>query len=231
MTEKSINAQIEKISPLTDSIVQLILKPTQYIDYEAGQYLKIILEDEALSFSIANAPLGAHQYELHIRHSKDNPCHQQLFAYIKAHGSIPVALPFGTCSINHLEPKRPILFLAGGTGVAPVHAMIEQLLTLDDSRMFELYWVARSQNDLYLDEKIKNWQIHSSRFNYFSSISDENKDNLTVAVLNNHLQDLKDWQIVISGPFDMVYSTRDTLVQAGVSPAHIFSDALTYEGK
>ncbi len=225
MNTQIIRAQVETITPLTGSIVQLILKPDVYVDYQAGQYLKILLDEEELSYSIANAPLGAHHYELHIRHSRNNPYHQRLFAHIKTHGWLNLRLPFGQCSLNHLEEKCPILFIAQGTGFAPVNAMIEQLLTIDDPRPFELFWGARSQSDLYLDEKVKNWQLHAPCFNYFSSISDESKETVTEAVLKKHLKDLKNWQIVISGPFVMVYKARDVLVQQGLESSRLFSDA------
>ena len=78
-----IQARVESITPLTDSILQLILKPDVYIDYQAGQYLQIMHENEAFSYSIANAPLGSHQYELHIRHTRDNPYNQPMFAEIR----------------------------------------------------------------------------------------------------------------------------------------------------
>ena len=231
MSKKLISAQVERITPLTDSIVQLILKPDVYIDYEAGQYLNIVVGVEELSYSIANAALGSHQYELHIRHSRDNPAHQRLFAHIKEHGKLDLLLPFGTCSLDKMDPQRPIIFIAGGTGFAPVNAMIEQLLAGDDSRSFELYWGARSQSDLYLDDKVKNWQAHVSRFKYFTTITEENKEKLTSKVLAQHPKDLSQWQIVISGPFDMAYSVSDVLVKHGVSLENIFSDAFGFEPK
>lgn len=231
MTEKIIKALVEDISPLTDSIMRLILTPERYIDYQAGQYLQIVFDDDAFSYSIANAPLGAHKYELHIRHSLENPYTQRLLAYIKKYGFVPIRLPFGKCSIDHLDAQRPILFIAGGTGFAPVKAMIEQLLAISDVRLFELFWGARLQSDLYLDEKVNSWQTHVSRFNYFSSVSEDNGKPLSSLVLEKHPHDLNQWQIVISGPFDMVYSTRDALVNKGVSPAHLFSDAFSFEVK
>ncbi|KTC91549.1 NAD(P)H-flavin reductase [Fluoribacter dumoffii] len=231
MKEKTIKALVEDISPLTDTIMRLVLTPEKYVDYQAGQYLQVLFDGEAFSYSIANAPLGSHKYELHIRHSLDNPYTQRLFAYIKQHGSVNLRLPFGTCSIEHLYPHRPILFIAGGTGFAPVKAMIEQLLSTSDTRPFELFWGARLQNDLYMDEKVRNWQTHVSRFNYFSSVSEDNGVPLVSHVLTKHPHDLGDWQIVISGPFDMVYSTRDALVAQGVTRAHLFSDAFSFEAK
>ncbi|MFI4918589.1 MAG: NAD(P)H-flavin reductase [Legionellales bacterium] len=231
MNNDIILAQVERITPLTDSIMQLVLTPEVYVPYQAGQYLKIMLGEEALSYSIANAPLGSHKYELHIRHTRDNPYNQLLFAHIKQHGSVPIHLPFGQCSMAHLDPQRPIMFVAGGTGFAPVNAMIEQLLASNDIRPFELFWSARSQSDLYLDQKVQGWQTHVSRFNYVSLISDENKKTVASAVLAQHTKDLRAWQIVISGPFDMVYSTRDALVDHGVLAAHVFSDAFSFESK
>ena len=225
MSEKIIQAQVEAISPLTDSIVQLVLAPDEFVDYQAGQYLQIVFAEEAFSYSIANAPLGSHKYELHIRHSLDNPYNQQLFAHIKEQGSVRVRVPFGECSINHLDPHRPIMFIAGGTGFAPVKAMIEQLLASADPRPFELFWGARSQSDLYMDEKLNSWKAHVSRFNYFSLLADESKETLASCILEKHPKDLREWQIVISGPFDMVYSIRDVLVNNGVSPTQLFSDA------
>lgn len=225
-----IDAQVEKISPLTASIVQLILKPERYIEYEAGQYLKILLGQDELCYSIANAPLGSHHYELHIRHSRDNPCNQELFAEIKATGQVKLSLPFGTCSLSHLDATRPILFIAGGTGFAPVHAMIEQLLINDDPRSFELFWGTRSANDLYLDEKLNHWESHTDQFKYFSLISEE-RSRLSALVLKEHALDLNDWQIVIGGPFDMVYNIRDILVHEGASPDYLFSDAFHFQPK
>lgn len=229
MSEKIIQAQVEQITPLTDSIMQLILTPEEYVDYHAGQYLQIRFGTEAFSYSIANAPLGSHKYELHIRHCRENPYNQRLFAHIKEHGKVAISLPFGECSLERLDAQRPILFIAGGTGFAPVKAMIEQLLSNADKRPFELFWSARMQNDLYLDEKVNHWRTHVSHFQYFSSLSGDNSEPLISLILARHPQDLPDWQIVISGPFEMVYSLRDALVQRGISADQLFSDAFSFE--
>lgn len=230
MSDKLIQAQVERITPLTDSILQLILAPEEYIDYQAGQYLQIISEKEAFSYSIANAPLGSHKYELHIRHTRDNPYNQPLLAEIKRKGAVTIRLPLGECDIGHLHPHKPIIFIAGGTGFAPIKAMIEQLLAEGEPRAFELFWGARSQSDLYMDDNVAHWQTHVPHFQYFSQLSETSTETLASMVLARHQQDINDWQIVISGPFDMVYSTRDHLLEKGASPSNLFSDAFSFEG-
>jgi CDP-4-dehydro-6-deoxyglucose reductase len=231
MKLKPILAQVESISPLTDSILQLILKPERYVDYQPGQYLDILSGNEALSYSIANAPLGAHKYELHIRHSSENLANQRLLAEIKQRGELTIRLPLGSCHLDKLNAQMPILFIAGGTGFAPIKAMIEQLLSTSDQRSFELYWGARSQSDLYMNEQVIHWQEHTAHFRYFSLLPNSSKESLAALVLEQHEQDLAHWQYVISGPFDMVFATRDALVAQGVSPKQLFSDAFSFESQ
>lgn len=231
MSQTSIRAHVESINPLTDSIVQLFLTPEPFVPYLAGQYLQILSGNEAFSYSIANAPLGSQKYELHIRHSLDNPYNQQLFEDIKKTGYINLHLPCGDCHLERLDKHKPIIFIAGGTGFAPVKAMIEQLLANADPRHFELYWGARSKSDLYLDEKVAAWNTHVAGFNYFSLLGNEREQTLASYVLAHHANDLKEWQIVISGPFDMVYNTRDVLVSHGAKSDQLFSDAFSFESK
>lgn len=229
MSVRLTKAKIEQITPLTDSILQIILKPDHYIDYQAGQYLQIMLANDALSYSIANAPLGSRTYELHVRHSQDNPCTQALLDEIKQQGRVTIRLPLGECDLSHLDQHKPILFIAGGTGFAPIKAMIEQLLADGAPRPFELYWGARSQSDLYLDKRVMEWQAHVNHFQYMSLLSENSTDSLASMALVRHSHDLHDWQVVLSGPFNMVYSTRDALVAQGVLHERLFSDAFSFE--
>lgn len=226
--EKTL-AQVVSIKPLTDSILELILAPQRYIDYQAGQYLQILTGNEALSYSIANAPLGSHKYELHIRHDQGNPYNQPLFAEIKKEGRVRLALPLGNCHLDILHPDQPILFVAGGTGFAPVKAMIEQLLATGDQRPFALYWGARSQSDLYMEITVKQWQAHASHFQYISILPNGSKETLVAQVINQYQQQLLAHQIVLAGPFDMVYALRDALVHYGVAREQLFSDAFSFE--
>ncbi|MBA3536261.1 MAG: NAD(P)H-flavin reductase [Tatlockia sp.] len=232
MKKQLILTQVESVNPLTDSILKLILAPDHYVEYQAGQYLDIIFASEELSYSIANAPLGSHKYELHLRHSVDNASNQLLLAEIKQRGVLTVRIPLGDCHLDKLDKQQPILFIAGGTGFAPIKAMIEQLLASGDKRTFELFWGARSQSDLYMHEKVIHWQTHATHFRYFSLLPNSSlKDTLASMVIEQHPHDLGNWQFVISGPFDMVFATRDALLAKGVRQAQLFSDAFSFEEK
>lgn len=220
-----ITACVEQVKPLTDSILQVILKPDVYIDYQAGQYLQIIFEEEILSYSIANAPNASRCYELHIRHVQGNPYHQALLAHIQQGKVVNLRLPEGLCYLNGLHRDKPILFLAGGTGFAPIKAMIEQLLLNRDTRSFELFWSARSQRDLYLEPTILQWQAGVPYFQYHPYLPNDAYASLVDKVIACHGDDLHHWQMVLSGPFEMVLNMRDALLARNILRDNLFSDA------
>jgi CDP-4-dehydro-6-deoxyglucose reductase len=222
-------ATVLQVTPLTDTILQLMLKPLQYIDYHAGQYLQLLTDDDVLSYSIANAPLGSRHYELHIRHSADNESTQRLLTDIKRTGRVMIRLPLGTCDVTNLDPNKPTILIAGGIGFAPIKAILEQMLADGRSTPIELYWGARARNDLYFDDQVMRWQSHVQALSYFHRLSDASQKNIVSMVLARHRRDLPMWQVVINGPFDMVYSARDKLVARGLPVDAVFSDAFSFE--
>ena len=225
-------AKVVAISPLTDRILLLMLEPDTYIEYQAGQYLQLFSDDQWVSYSIANAPLGAKHYELHIRHDPQNQTTQRLIADIKEQGRVMLQLPFGDCHVNQLAPLLPIIFIAGGTGFAPIKAMIEHLLVEGEQRNTTLYWCVKGRSDLYLSGMVEQWQEHISHFHYHPLISENgSKEDLMKLLIQTYDDKLTVCQYVIGGPFDMVYSVRDALLEVGVQRDHLYSDAFAFEEK
>jgi CDP-4-dehydro-6-deoxyglucose reductase, E3 len=229
MSKEITSAHVTQVTPLTRNLLRVTLTPEHYIPYDAGQYLQVVSPSETLYYSIANAPLGSHTYELHIRHIPENIEHQHILNTITQQGCVILNLPFGKCTLSALDPQRPMLFVAAGTGFAPVKAMIEQLLTDGDTRPFELYWSASCQEDLYLDEQVLAWQKHVEHFDYVPHIKTPNQTTLIECIQAKHPYDLADYQVVLAGPFDLVYSLRDDLIKQGLSQSQLFSDAFDLE--
>lgn len=222
-------AELIEVVPLTNSILKLKLKPSTFIDYQPGQYLNIILDDESLSYSIANAPLGAPHYELHIRHTGDDPYEQPLFSHLKKQGGCQIALPFGECYLGNLDLLKPIIFIAAGTGFAPIKAMIEAILAHNDPRHVTLFWGAKESCDIYQQQLVNQWQSHVDRLTVHTVIDDKRDNALIREVLKLNQKQLSTSQFVISGPFPMVYSARDELVMNGISIESMHADAFAFE--
>lgn len=230
MQPQFTEAQIIEISALSERILKLCLAPEPYLPYQAGQYLQLSMLEQSLSYSIANAPLCSKTYELHIRHSQESQIYAFLAAKMKKKQALKLYLPLGQCHFQCLDSQRPILFVAWGTGFAPIKALIEQLVAQQDKRSFELFWGARTSADLYLEAAVKAWQKEVPHFRYFSSTT--NQKDWVESVLKHHPPEtLKTYQVVIAGPFDLDYAIRDQLVLQGLPEAQCFSDAFHFEQK
>jgi CDP-4-dehydro-6-deoxyglucose reductase len=223
-------AEVESIKALTDSVLEFVFKPKDFISYSSGQYLKIISGREAYPFSIANAPLGAHKLELHIRHTKENPYNQAMLEDIKEKGYVTISMPFGECKLSNLS-NRDIVFIAGGTGFAPVKAMIEQLFAEGDKRHIHFFWGARSLSDLYLNEMVLHWENSVDQFHYHNIIDERKSDALQNMVVDTLGSDLNKMQIVAFGRFNMIYKARDLFVANGFDEQYMHADAFSFEEK
>ncbi|MCH9756503.1 MAG: NAD(P)H-flavin reductase [Gammaproteobacteria bacterium] len=231
MSKAITPADVTHVTPLTNRLLRVTLTPEQYIDYDAGQYLEIISPDqnETLYYSIANAPIGSKTYELHIRHHPNHLEQQHVLDTITKQGRVILNLPFGHCTLHALDSNRPILFIAAGTGFAPIKALIEQLLTNGGTQPFMLFWSARTQEELYLDEKVLAWEKHIPHFSYTPYITNQNQTSLIDCIIKQHQTNLSHYQVVLAGPFDFVYALRDTLIKKGVPNHQLFSDAFDLE--
>lgn len=219
---QEVMATVLSVRALNDTVLQCILKPDHFIDYHAGQYLQMFREDGASFFSIANAPSGSGCYELHIRHHREEEtlCRDK---------RLRIALPYGHCDLSRLHPTKPILFLAAGTGFAPIRAMIEQLGAQQDARAVQLYWGVHTEDDFYDKTSIPHWSQHLVHFKYIPHVTQSTHASLISRTLHDHAKDLQDWQIVMAGPFDLMYAMRDALLMAHVERESMFSDAFEFE--
>ena len=224
-------AKLIQITPLTNTIVRIELEPEEYIPYRAGQYLQIRIGEKTGYFSIANAPLGTKKYELHIRHEQTNLFSQSLLKHLQEFGTLELQLPMGKAHVGFLDRVKPIIFIAGGTGFAQIKSVIEQLLYRDDSRIFECYWGAKEQSDLYWQKRLQDWQEHVKTFEHLALFEGKKSYGIIEAIQNRHSHHLNEFQFVISGPFEMVYNYRDQLVALGVLGSSIHSDAFEFESR
>jgi len=218
-------ATVASVSFLTSTMIQYFIKPNKYVEYFAGQYLQIEVLGESYSYSIANAPFEDGYYELHIRHGNNS----QVLLALQKNAEIKIKLPFGDCYLSKMNPTMPIIFIAVGSGFAPIKAILEQLFVDEDRREKKLYWWGRTQEDLYLQDAIMSWQSKDENFKYNSYISQNNEDSLISQVINQNIKNLLNYQIVMCGPFELIYKMRDALLTVGMNRENLYSDAFSFE--
>lgn len=168
-------ASIERLAPDV-ARVMLQLPANERLQYLAGQYIELILRDGVRrSYSMACAPHAAEQLELHVRHMPGGRFTDALFGIsqpeVKVKDILRFEGPMGTFFLRE-DSSKPIVFLASGTGFAPIKAIIEHSIHKSITRPMTLYWGGRRPQDLYLDALCQEWARDLPHFRYVPVVSD-----------------------------------------------------------
>ena len=235
---RKMPARVERLEPLAEDVMRLFLKlpEGERMQFLAGQYIDIVLPDgRHRSFSIANAPHDDALLELHVRRIAGGRFTGHVFSEMKEKDILRIEGPFGRFYLREDSP-RPLLFLAGGTGFAPIKGIIEHALAEGVDRAMTLYWGARDKQDLYLDGLARQWSA-AAGFEYIPVLSAPRPDDgwsgrtgyVHQAVLDD-VADVNGYDVYISGPPEMVDAARQAFFDRGLPEDQLYFDSFEFAG-
>ena len=142
--------------------------------------------------------------------------------------------PLGSFFLRE-ESTKPILFLAAGTGIAPIKAIIEHMIAKKIQRPISLYWGGRRPTDLYLDTLCKNWASTIPDFHYIPVVSDaitadqwQGRTGFVHQAVMQDFPSLKAMQVYACGsPLMVNAARRDFIGQCQLPEAEFFADSFT----
>jgi len=125
---RTVPARIVSLDRLAPDIVAVMLKtpPTSPMRFVPGQYVDVIWGDVRRSYSLANAPRADGLLELIVKRYPGGVLSEYWFERAQPNDLLRIEGPFGTFFLRDDGP-RDIVFLATGTGIAPVKALLEEL--------------------------------------------------------------------------------------------------------
>ena len=238
---KKLPCRVMEKTMLCHDVVRLRLKlPTiEKFGYLAGQYIDILLPDgRHRSFSIANAPHTSDNIELHIRIVEGGAFTNKALNEIEEKTILRIEGPHGQFYL-HEESDRDIIFMAGGTGFAPIKSIIEYAITHNINRQMYLYWGVRSEEDLYMHKLATMWDNDFDHIHYIPVLSNpkdsDSKDYRTGYVHETIIKDFPDglarFDLYASGPPAMVEAGRIVFELHHLPPEQYFSDAFEFQDK
>lgn len=233
---KTLPCRISELTRLNHDVmlVKLTLPATERMQFLAGQYIDFLLKDgRHRSFSLANAPHVDDELELHIRHIDDGSFTGDVFESMKVKDLMRIEGPYGQFFLRE-DSDRPAIFMAGGTGFAPIKGIIEHALAAGIKRPFHIYWGARDKEDLYMHDLAKRWAETHEHIQYTPVLSEasDNNDEFRTGFVHDAIMadytDLSRYEIYAAGPPAMVYAGRDAFPSQGLNLEHYFSDAFEF---
>lgn len=232
---KLLPCRVHAVDHLSHDVVRLLLKlpDSQRLQFRAGQYLDFLLADgRRRAFSIANAPHDDEFIELHIRHVDGGRFTDWVFNQMKERTILRIQAPLGTFTLDE-SSDRPMIFMGGGTGFAPLKGQIEQAFESGIDRPMHLYWGVRSKRDIYLRELPEGWARQHANFCFVPVLSEPDPDWkgrtgwVHEAVLAD-VPDLSGYDLYMAGPPAMVSAGREAFLAAGMPAPQMHYDSFEY---
>jgi CDP-4-dehydro-6-deoxyglucose reductase len=234
---RTLPARVEKVEKPAEDVAVLSLKlpAGERLQFLAGQYIDILLKDgKRRSFSMANAPHDDALIQLHVRKSPGGAFSNYVFDQMRERAILRFEGPLGTFYLRE-DSDKPLIFVAGGTGFAPIKALVEHCLHEGIDRPMVLYWGVRSLKDLYMRDLPGRWQQEHANFTYIPVLSDPlpedrwtGRTGLVHQAVLDDFADLSGYQVYACGAPGMTDIARKTFVEArGLPEDEFYCDAFT----
>ncbi len=224
---RTMPARIVSIERLAPEIVRVVLKtpPTSPMRFVPGQYVDVIVEGVRRSYSLANAPRGDRLLELLIKRYPGGQLSSYWFERARPHDLLRIEGPFGTFFLRD-APPRDILFLATGTGIAPVKALLEDLgAARAAAHRIRVFWGNREAENFCWDPVSLGLDIG---FHHLLSGANSGwagrRGHVQHAALDDGL-DVTATVVYACGSNAMIASARAVLTARGLPAKRFFSDA------
>jgi CDP-4-dehydro-6-deoxyglucose reductase, E3 len=218
---------LEKLAPDVMEL-HLALPKTEHLGALPGQYIEFLMKDgKARAFSLANAPREAGEpLQLHIRHYPGGVFSGFVFNELKVGALLRIRGPLGAFTYRDTS-ARPMVFVAGGTGFAPIKGIIEHVLSRFVDRPMHLYWGARAQSDLYMHRLAEAWapRVQYTPVLYEADAGWSGRTGMVHEAVAADIPDASLIDVYSSGPPPMVRAVREALIAKGLDPEHFYSDA------
>lgn len=235
---KTLPARVHKLTRVASDvmIVELKLPPNQRLQFFAGQYIEILLkEGRRRAFSLANAPHDDSCLQLHIRQVPGGFFTGQVFSSLQERDLLRFNGPHGGFYLRE-DSNKPMLLVAGGTGFAPIKAIVEHALAEGSNRPMTIYWGGRRRDDLYLQSLAEQWAREHAHIAFVPVLSDppegddwQGRRGFVHAAAMADFPDLSGHQVYVCGSPAMVLAARrDFVGQCQLPEGEFFADSFDY---
>ncbi|TAK84612.1 MAG: 4Fe-4S dicluster domain-containing protein [Betaproteobacteria bacterium] len=209
-----------------------------FCQFSPGQYVELWIPGTAYlsrAYSIANAPREDGSIDLQIRRVEGGRLSDWAFNRMKIGDSARARGPVGSFTMRS-PVDRPLLFVAGGTGFAPIAALIEQQLKLAPQRDMVLVWGVAEEKDFYDLDRVDAWRerdknlrvvlaAERGRESYCFSQGLGAVTGTVVDALRSAGIALTNRHAYVAGPPKMLTAVVAELRRAGIRPEDIHVDA------
>jgi CDP-4-dehydro-6-deoxyglucose reductase/ferredoxin-NAD(P)+ reductase (naphthalene dioxygenase ferredoxin-specific) len=225
-----MRCRVLELEDLTHDIkgVRLAIEAGGPFVFSAGQYAQLeFAAGLSRHYSMASTPQEA-QLVFHIRHMPGGRTSAHVATQLKLGDKVKVSGPLGVAYLreNHAGPA---LLVAGGSGLAPIQAILRTMLERGHGAPVTLYFGVRSERDLYHEALLKDLAARHSNFSYHVVLSEQKgAAGRRYGLVHEAIELPESPQGVmayLAGPPVMVEAATSLLASRGLLPRQIHADA------
>ncbi|ABF11746.1 benzoate 1,2-dioxygenase electron transfer component BenC [Cupriavidus metallidurans] len=218
---------IAAVAPLSDSTIgfSIDLDDPAALSFLPGQYVNVEIPGSGLTRAYSfSSPPGASQAAFVVRNVPQGRMSGFLAGEAQTGQRMAFSGPFGSFYLRSVT--RPVLFLAGGTGIAPFLSMLDVLAASGSTHPVRMVYGVTHDIDLVATERLEAAAASIDGFTYRTCIADAASTHERKGYVTTHVDPTwinhGDVDIYLCGPVAMVEAVRDWLRDAGITPANFY---------
>lgn len=228
---QEIPTRVTKLEALDGGVTVLHLKTprTQRLRFLAGQYVTLTADGISADYSVASCPCDDMRLQFHVRQGSGDPFAHLVDERLAKTDIVTVYGPHGDFVLRE-EYQRPIVFVAFGTGFAPIRSLIEHAMALEMPQPLYLYWSAaeadgHSPHDgHYLHNLCRSWTDALDDFHYRAGGIDDR----LAARIEQDVGDLSQADAYICGDAGAAGDLAGALGERGLPPDRLSTEPLRH---
>ena len=217
----------------TSTVESFRFKLEEKINFEPGQFLKLIFDQEVLSnknlnkyLSFSCSPLNDY---IEVTKRLGNSDFSMALKALKPGDKVMFQAPMGNCVFK--DSYKKIGFLAGGIGITPVISIIEYIIQNNLSTDIVLMYSNRNYKEIAFRQELDKWQKAHRGFNIVHILSDDMHGDQTFIhgridkpLFKKNMTDMNQRKVFIFGPPAMVEAMKKMCDDAGCAKELILSE-------
>lgn len=215
-------ASVRLLAPEVSELTLIVMDPPA-LTFQAGQAVAIAVPTSKAPirryYSLTSSPSASDRISL-LFDQGEQGIGSEFLRNQTVGQEFVIQGPFGSFCLQD-DPDRELLFVATGTGIAPIRSMIVSVLENGTSQPITLLWGLRRQSDLYFIEEFKSWTHQYPHFNFILTLSQGDSrwfgHKGRVTHLLRDMKDLERYAVYVCGGRKMVSEVTALLHQRGVT--------------
>ena len=233
---KQFEAEVGELVDLTHDIKGVSLNLPEQMDFVAGQFIQVEtpeyeLTDEPIfrAYSVASCPTLCNCVQLEIKLVPDGICSTYIHKYLKEGDKLTITGPYGDFFLRDTDSE--ILFIATGSGMAPIRAILQQMKADGIERKARYFFGARHYEDLFLLDEMAMYEKELSDFKFFPTLSRprpesnwEGEVGRVTDLCEKYVEEGQELEVYMCGAPIVIDSCVDVLKTKGLSEDKFYYD-------